>query len=165
MEPPHYSPASPAQPPYPPPRPEPWAPVPKRPGWLGQNLGCALGLGCFGMVLLGGISVAAIFGAVTLGIRASDPYSVAISTATHDPLLLAELGAPVEAGWFVTGSINVSGGSGHADIEIPVHGTARTGKIHAVASKSLGKWVFSTLSAEVDGRPAPMDLLHALPAP
>jgi len=158
------------QPPYPPAQPpfpplQPWAPAPKRQGWLGRNLGCALGLGCFGIVSLGGLSVAAMFGVVTLGIRASDAYSVAMSTATHEPLLLAELGAPVEAGWFVTGSINVSGGSGHADITIPVHGTARTGKIHAVASKGGGKWVFSTLNAEIDGRPLPLDLLHALPAP
>jgi hypothetical protein len=118
-----------------------------------------------GLLILGAAFFAAIFGAVALGIRASDAYAVALSTASHDSAVVAELGAPIEAGWFVSGSINVSGSSGHADLAIPVSGSVRSGKLYAIATKAAGKWAFSALNVVVDGRPAPIDLLHDLPAP
>ncbi len=157
-------------PPYgqPPPAPGgygvPYPPAPGQPkrSWLSRHAGLALGLGCFGLLFLVTVFVAGIFAVVTTALRSSDAYSVALSTASSDATVLAELGKPLNPGWFVSGSINVSGSSGHADISIPVSGSLRSGTIHAVADKGAGAWAFSALNVAIDGRPT-IDLLAKLP--
>jgi hypothetical protein len=109
--------------------------------------------------------VAGILGIVTTAMRSSDAYQIAFSTASRDAAVLHELGAPIEAGWFTSGQINVSGSTGHANLAIPISGPRGSGSIGVVADKVGSKWQFSTLSVTVDGRPTPIDLLPALPAP
>lgn len=156
-------------PPYQPPRAAPYpalyppdAAQPPR-TWLSRNTGWVISLGCLSAVFLVGLFFIGIFGAVMAAMRTSDVYSIAMYTATSDKALLTELGAPIQAGWFVSGSIEVSGGTGVASISIPVSGSLRSGKVKAVAKKSLGRWTFSVLNAEVEGRPAAIDLLPRLP--
>ena len=161
------------QPPYNSPAPQPlpygnpeFSGVPVRKGsWVSRHAGWAVSIGCLGIVLLGASFFIGVFAIVTTALRSSDAYSVAMNAAEHDPTVLAELGAPVKAGWFVSGSINTSGSSGHADISIPVSGSVRSGKVNAVANKASGTWTFSTLNVVIDGHLAPIDLLPSLPAP
>ena len=125
-------------------------------------MGWVVSVGCLSMILLGCLFIMSIFGVATTALKSSDAYAIAMSTAEHDPIVIAELGAPLKAGWFVSGSINVSGGAGHADLSIPVSGSVRSGKVNAVAEKTAGVWAFSQLNVTVDGRPGALDLLPKL---
>lgn len=159
MQPPPYppQPQRPPQPPYgaglPP------TPGPAKPTWLSRNVGWVVSAGCLSLVLLGCLFVMSIFGVATTALKSSDAYSIALSTAEHDPVVIAELGSPLKAGWFVNGSVNVSGGAGHATLAIPLSGSVRSGKVNAVAEKAGGVWTFSSLNVTIDGRPGAIDLL------
>lgn len=144
------------------PRYAPGPPPPK--SWLSRNPGLAIGIGCSGLALLVCLFIGGILAIVTTAMRSSDAYQVAFGTASRHPAVIAELGAPVKAGWFTSGQVNVAGAAGHANLSIPISGPRAAGTISAVADKVAGKWTFSTLSVTVDGRPATIDLLPALPA-
>ena len=98
--------------------------------------------------------VAIIFGAM----KSSDAYKQALATARASPEVVAVLGSPIEDSWYVTGSINVSGPSGNADLAIPIHGPKGKGMVYAVAKKSAGVWQFTTLQVGIEGRPERIDL-------
>jgi Cytochrome oxidase complex assembly protein 1 len=159
------------QPPYQPPAPPPYGPrFPQGPGaakptWLSKNMGWVVSVGCLSMILLGCLFIMSIFGVATTAMKSSDAYAIAMSSAEHDPVVIAELGTPLKPGWFVSGSINVSGSTGHADLSIPVSGSVRSGKVVAVAEKIAGVWTFSKLNVTVDGRPGALDLLPKLSRP
>ncbi len=105
-------------------------------------------------LFVGGL-LAVIFGAL----KSSEPYQHAVQTATHDPRVLASLGAPVKPGWLPSGSIHVSGPSGNADLALSLQGTARKGTLYVVAKKSAGRWTYQTLELRVEGEPD-LDLLQ-----
>jgi Cytochrome oxidase complex assembly protein 1 len=104
--------------------------------------------------------VGAIFFAVFQSLKSSTPYQHAVEVATHDPRVLATLGAPVKPGWLPGGSINVSGESGHADLAIPLEGAAHKGMLYIVASKAEGEWSFQILAVRTEGGTARIDLLR-----
>jgi hypothetical protein len=109
------------------------------------------------------VAFVAFFAALLLKtMRSSDAYQVAVSTAVHDSAVLAELGAPVEPGWYMTGQIKVSEAEGHANLAIPVSGSRSSGTLQVVADKVAGKWTFQALSLRVKGRATSIDLLPAL---
>jgi hypothetical protein len=127
----------------------------------GRNLPIKIGLGCFGVVLIGCLLIAGLFVIATAAMRSSDAYQLALAAAERDPSVTAMLGAPVRAGWFTTGQVNVSGSSGEANLEIPISGPRGSGTIAVRANKSAGKWSFSSLNVRISGRSAPLDLLAA----
>lgn len=96
-------------------------------------------------------------------IKKSDATKMALERAQANPLVVQKIGRPLEMGWFVSGSINVTGSSGHADIELPVHGDKGKGTIYVVADKSAGQWTFSTLQVAFDDGTPRIDLLQAAP--
>jgi len=107
-----------------------------------------------------GLLITVVFGAI----KFSEPYRDAVARAQASPVLQAELGQPIQPGFFPTGSIstavNVPGGeSGHADFSIPVSGPKGTATLRVVAEKSDGAWRFTTLEAAVASRGPPIDLL------
>jgi len=164
MQPPPYDPMQ--RPQFEPPRFNPGlVPGPQQPkSWLSRHTGLVVGIGCFGLLALFSLFFVGIFGVVSGAMRSSDAYKVAVSTAQHHPAVLAELGSPIEAGWFTSGSINVAGSTGHAQLTIPISGPLRSGTIGVVADKAAGTWTFSTLAVAVDGRAAAIDLRSALPS-
>ena len=99
-------------------------------------------IGCGVVLLLGTLFVTALFLFVFAMMRTSDPYKEAMRRAQQDARVVAKLGSPVEAGWFITGSINTSGSSGNADLEIPIHGARAKGSVHVVAKKEAGTWKY-----------------------
>jgi hypothetical protein len=161
----------PRQPPMPQGQPTPYgprAPVARPqspPTWLNRNLGWVVSVGCLGMIMLGCLFIMSIFGVATTAMKSSDAYALALSAASHDPIVLASLGAPLKVGWFVSGSVHVSGSTGHADLSIPVSGSIHSGKVLAVADKSAGTWTLSKLKVTVDGRAGATDLLPKLSSP
>ena len=142
-----------------------WANVPAKPvGWFGRNKLVARALGCVGLLVLASL----LFGGTVLTIafvalRSSDAYQLALNAATHDPAALAELGPPVQAGWFTTGRVTVTGSSGDASLAIPISGSRRSGTLNVSAQKSGGRWTFSVLNVSISGRPTPIDLIPQSP--
>ena len=91
---------------------------PAQPGWWQRNWKwCVPVLGALLLVLF----AAFVFGIVALvfgAIKSSGPYQHAITRAQSDPAVIAALGEPIHAGWFVQGNISTSGASGEADLAI-----------------------------------------------
>lgn len=112
------------------------------------------------LTLLAGVGfVALIFGAVFGLMKSSDAYKDAMTKASADPRVQAAFGTPIHAGFFVNGSIKISGSSGEASIAIPISGPRAKGTLFVEARKSAGKWNFSVLAAEVKGSSERIDLL------
>jgi len=129
-------------------------------GWLNRNwkwfvpvVAIVLILVCVGCLVLFG---ATIFGTI----KSSDVYQLALARAQENTAAVAALGSPIEAGFFVSGSINVSGPSGSADLSIPVSGPKGSGTLYVVAKKSAGVWEFTTLELEVADSGGRIDILR-----
>ena len=117
--------------------------------WWDRNWKWFVPIGCLGVstLVVGGIAALAL---LIVGVmRSSDVYKGAVTKARAHPAVQQALGAPLEEGWFASGSINISGGSGQADLACPVSGPGGKGTIYLVATKSAGKWTYSTLVVEV----------------
>ena len=95
----------------------------------------------------------------------SDAYRLAVERAVDHPAAIEALGEPVEPGWFVGGSVEVTGPTGDAELSIPMKGPRGEGTLFVVAHKSAGEWSFERLELETDG--GRIDLLEpeAPPAP
>jgi hypothetical protein len=117
-----------------------------------------------GLALLIVLFVAGLAAVIFVAIKSSEPYQHAIQAANHDAKAVSLLGVPVQAGWYLNGSENVTGDFGKADLAVPVTGSRRKGTIHVVATKSAGHWRYATLELKVDGQEARVNLLpHAEP--
>jgi hypothetical protein len=128
-------------------------------GWFARNWKWVVPVGCVGMLAMFAAFLASIFLVVFGAMRSSDAYQIAISRARESPEVVEALGEPVEAGWFISGNINVSGPSGDASLSIPVCGPRGAGTIYLVAEKIAGEWVFERLEVELEGSGERLDLL------
>lgn len=126
-----------------------------------RNVPLAIGLGCFGVLVMGCLFIAGVFVIASAAMRSSDAYQLALAAAQREPSVVARLGTPVRAGWFTTGHTSVAGPRGEASLEIPISGPRGSGTVTVRANKSAGKWSFSCLSVAISGRSTPIDLLAA----
>lgn len=136
-------------------------------GWWGRNWKWCVPVGCLGII---GCVVALFAVCVGIGymmLKSSAPYQAAIAAAKSDPRVIAALGAPVTPGLLFTGKVNEStdwsstGGessSGWADMHIQIHGPKGKGKIHVGGSKVNGKWIYHTLTVEIEATHETIDL-------
>ena len=122
--------------------------------------GCLKGalIGCGILLLIGVAGVTALFVFIFSAIKSSYVYSEAVRRAQSNPQVIARLGTPIETGWWVTGTMNVHGQSGNAEISIPIHGPKANATIHADATEENSNWTFTRLVVEGGG--PPIDLLH-----
>ena len=100
-----------------------------------------------------------IFMVVMSSIKQSDVAKHAFARAQSNPAVIEKLGTPMEIGWLVSGSINVSTASGDADLAMPISGPKGKGKIFVVAAKSGGEWSYSRMDVQIEGLPARINLL------
>ena len=105
-----------------------------------------------GLALLG----AALFGAF----KSSHVYQESFQLISASPTLQGALGVPIKAKFFVTGSLELTGLSGQADIVYDVSGPWGTGTVDVVASQSAGKWNFSMLEVKLEGKGIRIDLFE-----
>lgn len=84
--------------------------------------------------------------------KSSDVYREALHRAQNHPEVQAAIGTPIEAGWWMSGQINIQNETGNANISIPISGPKGKGTIHAVATKEGGHWRYSRLDVEVEGK-------------
>lgn len=117
-------------------------------------------LGCAGLIVVVVVGFFALVGgAAFTGMKSSDAYRLAMGRAASDPEVIEEIGAPIEAGFFVSGSVSVSGATGTADLSIPISGPDGKATVFAVAEKSAGQWQFSTLEVAIADTGRRIDLL------
>jgi len=133
--------------------------APPRPGWWSRNWKWFVPTGCCltPLVLGGGVVaflVLVIFGAL----KQTDVYKTAVARAKSDQRVVAALGTPIEEGWYLSGNTNVSGGSGTADLSIPISGPKGKGTIYAVATKSGGEWSYTKLTVKIASTGETIDL-------
>ena len=81
--------------------------------------------------------------------KTSDAYLHALARARENPAVTSALGSPITEGYWTSGSINVSGPSGNADLAIPISGPKGEGTIFLSARKSAGEWTYSVLVVQV----------------
>lgn len=112
-----------------------------------RNLGILSG---FTVVLLG-----VLFG--LLG--SSDVSKMAFAAAQASPMVTERLGQPIKKGFFSSGTIQVSGPSGRADIAIPISGPKGKATLYLVAQKSADQWKFETLQVSFNEGGERIDLL------
>jgi hypothetical protein len=133
-------------------------------GWWSRNWKWFVPAGCLTLVLLFCLFIGLIFTIVMGSMKSSDAYKQAVAKARANPTVVAKLGTPIAEGYFVSGNINVQNNSGNADLQIPISGPKGKAVIHAVASKSAGKWEYSRLTVTIEDQPE-LDLLEPEPSP
>lgn len=84
----------------------------------------------------------------------NDVHRTAMARVAQSPEAIAQLGEPIEAGFLSSGSINVDGRGGEADLAIPVSGPRAEGTISVVARKKGGAWYFDELELRPTGSDA-----------
>ena len=100
---------------------------------------------CLAAVISLGGFVAIIFGFM----KSSDAYSGAVSRAESAPAVIAALGTPIKEGFFVTGSVEISGPSGKAELAIPLSGPKGGATVYVAAIKSVGEWHYNGLVVQI----------------
>lgn len=118
--------------------------------------GCGCCLGCL-LIPIALISLAG--GGAFWAIRQSGIQQEALERVRTHPALIESLGEPIETGWMIEGSINVSPGSGEADYSIPLSGPKGEGRLYVVATKPGNDWQFEELYVVLDGSGQRIDLL------
>jgi hypothetical protein len=130
-------------------------------GWLFRNRRRVITVSYLGLFIAGTLFVAARFESARTQYESSGVYAATMAAVSHDPVVLSELGSPIELGWFVSSSIQISDASGYAALSIPISGPWRSGNVQAVATRVAGEWTFSTLSVTVEDNSTPIDLVRS----
>src|ERR1700676_718114 len=127
----------------------------QRKSWLGRYWIWLLAA----LLLCGALFVFGIFSLIIGAMRGSDVAKEAVARAQSNALVAQRLGAPISEGWFVSGSINVSTGSGDADLTVPISGPKGKGAVYVKALKTAGGWEYSLMQAAIQGSGDRIDLL------
>src|SRR3954451_18890614 len=94
----------------------------KRRSWLRSHWKAALAV-WLGLSVSGAI-LAFVF------LSNSDVARLALATAESNPKMVERLGQPIEKGWFISGSVEVTPASGHAELAIPISGPKGRGTLY-----------------------------------
>ena len=143
--------------------PYPLQPEPMKKSWLEHRPLWKIPLGCLTLFLLIGVSATVLITIITTSFHNSEVYQQAMAKAAGNLQVRGQIGAPMKAGWFISGQLNVSGGTGSANLSIPISGPRGKGAIRAVAYKTGGVWRFTYLQVAVQGQPGCIDLLSVQP--
>ena len=118
--------------------------TPPQPGQPAQkkSSGClkVFLIGCSVLIVLGVALVAVLVFIVFGAIKKTDAYKVALAKVKSDQRVIAALGEPVEAGFWVSGKMNINNGKGNADFTFPVSGPKGKAAVHAVATTEGQGW-------------------------
>ncbi|MCP9786539.1 cytochrome c oxidase assembly factor Coa1 family protein [Cyanobium sp. N5-Cardenillas] len=130
------------------------------PSWWARNWKWLVPAGCLtGLAGVAGF-IALIVGLVFGLIKSTTPYQQALAKAQRDPVVISRLGTPIHGGLLVSGSVNLSGGTGQANLAIPLQGSKGSGTLYVEARQSAGTWSYSTLTVQPDGSGEPISLLR-----
>ncbi len=128
----------------------------QRKSWLGRNwkwllLVSFLVMVCFGL---------GFFALIMSWMRSSDVALEALARAQANPAVVQRLGARIEEGWLMSGSINVgTGGTGEASLTVPISGPKGNGTVYVTARRIAGVWNYSQMIAGIESTGEKIDLL------
>ncbi len=128
---------------------------------LGTPRGCALFCGALLLLAAGG---GVLFSIVQSALTSSEPYAEAWGRAEADSRVIEELGQPLEAGWFVRGSLELADEGGAADLVIPFSGPRGRGTLRVLASREGARWSYTRINCELRSGTKTIDLLEPDPA-
>ncbi len=100
-------------------------------------------------VLCGGFVFTLVMG-VTQFIKSAEPYQDSLAQIQQSAEMQRLLGEPIQDGTFVSGQLSINNDSGEADFQYSVSGPIGSASVHVVATKSEGKWTYSTLDVTPD---------------
>ena len=100
--------------------------------------------------------VAIVFG-VFAAMKNSDVYQAAARQVVASEEAIEVLGPPISTG-IPSGSFNVSGGTGEAEMSFGVSGSKAKGTVYLKGTMEHGRWHFEQLELEVQGRAGRIDL-------
>lgn len=107
------------------------------------------------------LAVIALVGSTVFGVmmafKSSEVYQQAIAKLNATPEAVQMLGAPVDPG-FPSGSMQINGPSGQAELSIPVQGSKAKGTLYVQATKEMGRWNFDRIELEIEGSEERLDL-------
>ena len=130
-------------------------PTAQAPSWRDRHPYLKIGVGAAVLLLMATIPLTLVFATY----RGSEVYKESLARAQASPQVQQWLGAPIEAGWFITGELKVSGDHGAADISIPISGPRGKASIRTIAYKSHSVWKFQQMTVSQSGRHETIDLL------
>lgn len=107
-----------------------------------RKLIIALCIGAFLVISLFIISIFALAFHILFG---SDAAKLAISTASKNPELIARIGEPLKTGWYVSGRVETTTVTGHAELAFPISGPRGAGTLYVEARKKAGIWQLQLL--------------------
>lgn len=110
-----------------------------------------------------GVFVTILLTVIVTSFHNSDAYKQALAKAVKNPEMRELIGEPMRPSWFISGQLNVNGGTGNANSSIPIAGPKAKGSIRAIAYKSAGVWLFTYLQVSIVGQPESIDLLSVQP--
>jgi hypothetical protein len=129
----------------------------QRKSWLGRNWKWLLAVTFLGLAVFS----AGIFALIMEGMRSSDVAQEALARAQANPAMVQRLGPGIDEGWMMSGSINVAaGGTGDAQLAVPISGPKGSATVYVIANKVAGTWNYSQILAAVDGSGEKIDLLR-----
>jgi hypothetical protein len=131
------------------------------PGGSGKNSWFAQHWALSGIVaLVGACALAGIFLAFIFSLlRNSDAAQLALHQAESNPIVERSIGAPLKTGWIVSGSVNVHGPGGSAELAIPVIGPKGKGTLYTTAIRRQSQWQTTSLAFAKDGESTAQNLL------
>jgi len=124
--------------------------------WLGRNWKWLL-LATFLLMVCFGLGILAL---IMSWMRSSDVALEAVARAQANPAVAQKLGGRIEEGWLTSGSINVgTGGSGDANLAVPISGPKGSGTVYVRAERIAGAWNYSQMIAGIEATGEKIDLL------
>ncbi len=131
----------------------PIAPPPQKGGcWKWGAIGCGAALVL--LAIFAGV-IAAIYFAAT---KSTGVYRGAREVAERDPRVIAILGSPVRAEWWVSGNWEVHNRRGNANLDFPIRGPKGHARVHVVATRDRSGWHYQELIVTPENGPE-IDLL------
>jgi hypothetical protein len=127
----------------------------RKDSWFAQHWALSGIVALVGACALAGIFFASVFSLL----RNSDAAQLALHQAEANPIVVRSIGAPLKTGWIVSGSVNIHGPGGNAELAIPVIGPKGKGTLYATAIRRLSQWQTTSLAFAKEGESTAQNLL------
>jgi TonB family protein len=120
-------------------------------GCWGRNWKWLVPTGCLVLLIgVAGVAALIVFGVMS-AVKSSEAYRGALSIAQSHPAAIERLGEPIKDGWFVTGNINFKNERGNANLDIPLSGPKKSGRLVVQARYEGGEWLYEKLDLTPEG--------------
>lgn len=116
-------------------------------------------------VIIAVVFAVGVFAVVEKIFHSSEAYRQALAAVSKSPEVAAKFGSPVEAGWLINGSIQVSGSTGRAELSFPISGPKAKGDVRVFARKRFHQWELLELEVAIAGDSTILQLIPAADVP